>query len=331
MLEHPIRGAQLMSIYQTREHYVYMYLRESNGTPYYVGKGKGDRYKEKHRVNIPPKEENIVFVAKDLTNEEACNLEKLLISQYGRKDLGEGILHNQTDGGDSGDTSKSESYQIWLHTVARNPDSDYVKMLSHKMKTSNPMFNPEIAIKSQTLEARKKRGESQRGKVISEDTRKRLSEIGLNESKERSYRMKETWKDNNFRERFSNGAKRAIVEVKDFTEHQFYEWIKGKKLFTSDGKSGNIRPNSRVKLVIEHFGKMEEFYGDYYRDKERNKKKPWYYYKNCPDEEFLQWIGTQSLFRKDGQPNPRIVSVIKHRGLIEYYYGNLSPVEVPTS
>ena len=320
-----------MSIYQTREHYVYLYLRESDGTPYYVGKGKDDRYKEKHRVNIPPKEENIVFVAKDLTNEEACDLEKLLIFQYGRKDLGEGILQNQTDGGDGGNTSKSESYQIWLHTVARNQDSDYVKMLSHKMKTNNPMFNPEIAIKSQTPEARKKRGESRRGKPMPEAAKERLKELAKEQKDEKSLRMKETWKDDSYRERFSNGAKRAIDEVKDFTEQQFYEWIKSKKLFTNDGKSGDIRPNSRVKLIIEHFNKMEEFYGDYYRDKERNNKKSWYYYKDCSDEEFSQWIETQSLFRKDGKPNPRIVSVIKHRGLKEHYYGNLSPVEVAAS
>jgi hypothetical protein len=35
-----------------KDYYVYLYLRESDGTPYYVGKGRGNRYKKRHRVNI---------------------------------------------------------------------------------------------------------------------------------------------------------------------------------------------------------------------------------------------------------------------------------------
>lgn len=318
-----------MSIYQTREHYVYLYLRESDGSPYYVGKGKGNRYKERHRVNIPPKEENIVFVEKDLTNEEACDLEKELISQYGRKDLGEGILHNQTYGGDGGNTSKSASYQRWLYLVARNPESEYIKTISDRMKANNPMFNPDIAIKSQTPIARLKRAESRKGKPMPESAKERLREIAKEHAMENSLRMKETWKDDNYRKSFSVSAKSAIDEVKKLTEEQFYEWIKDKKLFTDNGKTGDVRPNSRVKMIVEHFGKIEEFYGDYYRNKEQKKKKSWYYYKDCSDEEFLIWLESQSLFRKDGHPNPKVLSVIRHRALEEQYYGKLSsPVEV---
>lgn len=79
-------------------YYVYMYLRE-DFTPYYVGKGKNRRYKEKHNVPIPPLD-RIRFVQTELTNEEAIILEKQLISEYGRKDLGTGILRNLTNGGE---------------------------------------------------------------------------------------------------------------------------------------------------------------------------------------------------------------------------------------
>lgn len=80
--------------------YVYAYLRE-DGTPYYIGKGVGNRYKAPHSVAVPP-EERIQFIKKKLTDAEAIALEIELIAKYGRKDLGTGILRNQTEGGDGG-------------------------------------------------------------------------------------------------------------------------------------------------------------------------------------------------------------------------------------
>lgn len=80
------------------KYYVYEYLRE-DGTPYYIGKGTGKRWQEKHTVNVPPKD-RVRFVADRLTEQEAWDLEIALIAKYGRKDLGTGILRNLTNGGD---------------------------------------------------------------------------------------------------------------------------------------------------------------------------------------------------------------------------------------
>lgn len=79
-------------------YYVYEYLREDM-TPYYVGKGCNNRWQEKHNVGIPPKE-RVRFVAENLSEQDAFDLEIELIAKYGRKDIGTGILRNQTDGGD---------------------------------------------------------------------------------------------------------------------------------------------------------------------------------------------------------------------------------------
>ncbi len=83
-----------MSIY-----YIYAYLRQ-DGTPYYIGKGKGRRaFASSHRVKVPPKE-RIIFLKNDLSEKNAFSEEIKFIKQYGRKDLGTGILQNRSDGGE---------------------------------------------------------------------------------------------------------------------------------------------------------------------------------------------------------------------------------------
>jgi hypothetical protein len=83
-------------------YYVYAYLRQ-DGTPYYIGKGIGQRaWKHvKQDITHPPKDtKRIILLKEQLSEVDAFNLEKQLIAQHGRIDTGTGILRNRTDGGD---------------------------------------------------------------------------------------------------------------------------------------------------------------------------------------------------------------------------------------
>src|ERR1017187_5542288 len=93
---------------ETNNFYTYLYLRSKDsehglkGTPYYVGKGTGNRCFDaiNHRVPIPKDRKLIKFWACGISEEDAFRDEIFLIDFYGRLDLGTGCLRNRTDGGE---------------------------------------------------------------------------------------------------------------------------------------------------------------------------------------------------------------------------------------
>jgi hypothetical protein len=86
---------------------VYRHRRIDTNQIFYIGIGVSEKRASQTRsrnqlwYNIVNKTEYTVeIIAKDIDIEQAKELEVLLISEYGRRDLGTGILVNMTDGGD---------------------------------------------------------------------------------------------------------------------------------------------------------------------------------------------------------------------------------------
>lgn len=122
--------------------YVYLYLRE-DGSPYYVGKGKGNRV----RVNggrpckRPSNPERIKIHTKNLTEDQAFSLEKKLIHRYGRKCDG-GILHNKTFGGEGSSGWKAPSETRMRMSMAQTGKVRSAKARENYRKANTREKNP---------------------------------------------------------------------------------------------------------------------------------------------------------------------------------------------
>lgn len=151
--------------------YVYTLINPLNNEPFYVGKGSGSRAK-RHEYNVlfngthsnflmeslikfileNNKRVIIKYAAKDLTHSEAILKEIELISKYGRINNKTGILCNLTDGGEG--------------SVGR--------IFKHSTETKLQI------------------GKTLKNRIISEDTRKLMSEVKLGKYKGRI--LTEEWK-----------------------------------------------------------------------------------------------------------------------------------------
>ena len=146
--------------------YTYAYLREDR-TPYYIGKGQGNRaYKKSSRIFLPPPKDRIILLKQNLTEEEAFKHEIYMIVVFGRKDLGTGILHNRTDGGQGCPNLNTKSKKKII-------DAHKGKILSeeHKLKLSKAHKGKKLA-----EETKKKMSKVRRGKTRSEETKRKMSE-----------------------------------------------------------------------------------------------------------------------------------------------------------
>ena len=171
-------------------YYTYAYLREDR-TPYYIGKGTGNRIYSTNRIIKSPKDKSrIIYLKQNLTEEEAFKHEIYMIDVFGRIDLGTGILHNRTDGGD-GNSNPSEETRKKISEAkkGRTHSEETKKKMSEAKKGNTYMLG-----KTLSEETRRKIGEASKGRDPSEETRRKISESKKNISEETRRKMSEASK-----------------------------------------------------------------------------------------------------------------------------------------
>jgi len=89
------------------EFYVYIYLE--NDMPYYIGMGQGKRFMRWHNFCDVPCDWDNIWIIRNLTQQEAWNLEEALIAAIGRMCVDTGPLTNLAKGGPSSKTG-------WKHS-----------------------------------------------------------------------------------------------------------------------------------------------------------------------------------------------------------------------
>ena len=117
------------------EYYTYAWLREDM-TPYYVGKGIGNRAHRSHRrgdsyMSAPPRD-RVLFLKKNLTEFDAYKHENYIITILGLKSEG-GILINMSYGGEGSSGRKATEY-----CIQRSREANVGKTLTeeHKKKVA---------------------------------------------------------------------------------------------------------------------------------------------------------------------------------------------------
>lgn len=178
-------------------YYVYAYIRSYDsptaraGTPYYIGKGTGNRAYVDHRdaknnagVHTPKNTVNIVVLEDNLTELGAFALERRMIRWYGRKDNGTGVLHNRTDGGEGASGHK------------------------HSVETRKIIG---LASKSMPVEVRQRIGDKNRGKIRSEETKQKMREINIGKTMSDGARHKMSLAKQNMSEETKQKMRNKIV------------------------------------------------------------------------------------------------------------------------
>lgn len=143
---------------------LYQHIRLDTEEIFYFGIGKGKRPwskwgRNKHWKGVVAKHGYRVEVLEEgLSWYQACELEKMLIALYGRRDLGTGPLVNMTDGGDGA-----------LGSTA------------NKGKTHSPEARAKMSVakigKTTSSETRAKMSASHTGKTYSPETRAKISNV----------------------------------------------------------------------------------------------------------------------------------------------------------
>lgn len=149
---------------------VYKHIKP-NGEVFYIGMGNKKRpYTFSDRSDFWKKitskyDYKIIIIKNNISKNEAYKLERMLISKYGRRDLGKGTLVNHTDGGDG-------SYNVVISEETRLK----ISIANTGSKRSN--------------ETKKKMSEAAKGRVFTAETRLKMSNSAKNKTMTEEHKNK---------------------------------------------------------------------------------------------------------------------------------------------
>ena len=164
--------------------YTYLWLRQ-DGTPYYVGKGKGNRAYRKAGHTVPcPKDRTHILMQYWESEAEAFAMEKWWIALFGRKDNSTGILRNLTNGGENPPHMLGNQHAKGAkHSVEANARKSERGRLRAQSQATRDKLSRLKKGKTNGLEGRPKSEETKRkireahlGKKATEEAKRNMSE-----------------------------------------------------------------------------------------------------------------------------------------------------------
>ena len=209
---------------------VYNHINKETKEVFYVGIGKSKtrafikRGRNALWKNIVTKYGyDIELTHQDISWEEACSIEKYLISFYGRRNLGKGTLCNMTDGGE-GEAS----------SIQKNAMNDISLKQKIGIATKNRWKDEEM---------RKKIITSMLGRICSEETRIKKSKIMLGEKNPNFGRTF----DENIRKTMSQAHLGKGHKQKEETKDKIRQTLLGRK-HTEERKQNMRKPKLKSNL-----------------------------------------------------------------------------------
>jgi len=146
---------------------LYKHLRIDTGEVFYIGIGKSAKRAYSKRQRSKPWKDliknhsyTVEILAENLTWQQACEEERRLIRDYGRRDLGLGSLVNMTNGGDGVESLSAET----------------LKLIGSKIKGRIGTFTG----KTHSEESKRKNRDAHLGKKYSDETNAKKVHRGSN-------------------------------------------------------------------------------------------------------------------------------------------------------
>jgi group I intron endonuclease len=185
------------------DYLIYMHIKKTDKTPFYIGKGKIDRaYTKKGRNkywhNIVNKYDfEVEILESNLIENEALKKEIYWIKKIGRFDLNLGPLVNMTDGGEGfrGNHTKETKQKISLNNARSfkgkiHSEESKKKMSNSKKGSKCYWLGKERSEEMKKIISKTHKGNNYRlGKTHSEESKKKMSNSKLNKGTKKVHKL----------------------------------------------------------------------------------------------------------------------------------------------